>query len=105
MGTSYSECARRFRNYRPAACLVFPIHLLRAANDLVIAGPRPGAHSPPWGDRYRPAVACDLGALDANRARQLSRTIVAYTDALRPLQRAPLTLSCVPLEGHLPDSA
>ena len=51
------------------ACLVFPIHLLRVANDLVIAGPRPSAHGPPLGNRHRPAVAREGGAFNANGPR------------------------------------
>jgi hypothetical protein len=42
---------------------LFPIDLLRVSNDLVIAGPRPGAHGPSSGNRHRPAVACEGGAL------------------------------------------
>ena len=83
---------------------VFPIDLLRVANDLVIADTSPGAYNPSLGNRHRPAVACEGGAFNANRARQLSRAIVAYKDALRRLQRAPLTLGGVPVEVHGPDS-
>ena len=45
------------KRWLAGCCLVFTIHLLRVANDLIIAGPRPGAHDPPWGDGHRPAVA------------------------------------------------
>ena len=54
-------------------------------------------------DRHRPAVAREGGAFDANRARQPFRAIVAYQDAVRRLQRAPLTLDGVPREVHRPD--
>ena len=50
-----------------SSLLVFPIHLLRVANDLVIAGPRSRAHDPPCSDCHGPALACDVGAVNANR--------------------------------------
>src|SRR5688572_4745546 len=54
-----------------------PIHLLRLANDLVVAGPRPGAHGPRWGDGYRPPATGECGALNAHRTRHPPRAIVA----------------------------
>src|SRR5262245_40794408 len=80
------------------------VRLLRFADNLVVADTRPGAYNPSLGNRHRPAVACEGGAFNANRARELSRAIVAYKDALRRLQRAPLTLGGVPVEVHRPDS-
>jgi hypothetical protein len=78
------------------------IDLLRVANDLVIAGPRPRAHGPPSGDRHRPAVARDVSAFNANRARQASRPVFVYQDALRRFQRAPVTALPVRQDEHRP---
>jgi hypothetical protein len=74
------------------------------ANDLVIAGPRPGAHGPPWGDGHRPAVAREGGAFNANRAGQATRPILVYQDALRRFQRAPVTALPVRQDEHRPRS-
>src|SRR5262245_56048931 len=76
------------------------MHLLRVANDLVIAGPRPGAHGPPWGDGHRPAVPREGSAVYADWARQTSRAIVVYQDSVHRLQRPPLTFLTVWQDVH-----
>src|SRR5262249_41811103 len=81
-----------------------PIHLLPVENDLVIAGPRPGANSPPWGDGHRPAVPREGSAIYADRARQTSRAIVVYQDSVHRLQRPPLTSLTVRQDVHRPHS-
>jgi hypothetical protein len=80
--------------------LVFPIQLLPVANDLVIAGPRPGPHGPPWGNGHRPAVPREGSAVYADRARQTSRAILVYQDSVHRLQRPPLTSLTVRQDVH-----
>src|SRR5919108_6090633 len=57
-----------------------PIHLVRLANDLVVAGPRSGADGPPWGDGRGPPVAGECDAVDAHRTGHPARAVVADQD-------------------------
>src|SRR5215510_15047213 len=104
LGFSLRAARRLQRGVSQRACLVFPIHLLLVANDLVIAGPRSRAHDPSCSDCHGPALACDVGAVNANRTRQPSRAIVADQNAVSRVQGTPLTALTVRQDVHRPGS-